>query len=73
MSLELTDTDPELILDALEKDNRDAYSYDRRDRHLYTIKITLIKKVKNEIGSRQFAVMNGREEKLKRLNHARNK
>ena len=53
MSLELTDTDLELILDALEKDNRDAYSYDRRDRRIYTLKITLIKKVKNEIGLRR--------------------
>lgn len=53
MSLELTDTDLELILDALEKDNRDVYSYDRRDRRVYTLKITLIKKVKNEIGLRR--------------------
>lgn len=53
MSLELTDTDLELILAALEKDNRGVPSYDRRDRHLYTIKITLIKKVKDEIGSRR--------------------
>jgi len=53
MSLELTDTDLELILDALEKDNRDVYSYDRQYRHIYTLKITLIKKVKNEIGLRR--------------------
>lgn len=53
MSLELTDTDLELILKALEKDNRDVCSYDRRDRRIYTIKITLIKKVKDEIGSRR--------------------
>lgn len=53
MSLELTDWDLELILQALEKDNIDVYSYDRRDRHIYTIKITLIKKVMNEIGLRR--------------------
>jgi len=62
MSLELTDWDLKLILDALEKDREGMYYYGQ-NRHIHTRKMSLIIKIMNEIDSRR--LRGDKEEKSK--------
>lgn len=52
MSLELTNWELKLILDALEKDKEGMYYYGQ-NRHIHTNKMSLIIKIMNEIDSRR--------------------
>ena len=51
MSLELTNWELKLILDALEKDKEGMYYYGQ-NRHIHTNKMSLIIKIMNEIDLR---------------------